>query len=407
MRIVDLREASRRYHERRTASARITDPAIHPEVSVIVPARNEEACLADCLRSLVGQTRPAYELIVVDDHSTDATRAIAEGFAVRVIAADALPSGWSGKCNAAWTGARSAKGKWLLFTDADTKHAPDSIACGLREAIASGAALLSYSPRQEVQGFWERALMPVIFAELAATYRPSDVCDPGLPAAAANGQYLLIRQDAYEAIGGHAAVAASILEDVELATRAKQAGYRLQFRWSDVVSTRMYRSFPQMWEGWTKNLALLFPQPRALALSRAVEFLAIAGCVAVAIWKAASGEPMAAAIGAGLAIVVWAAFLQRIRRAHFGWLSNALAIFGLPLFAILLLNSDSSHKRGEITWKGRKYGNDTIPVPVQHTDSCQGTTSVVPNTVVNSWRLWPLKESSGAQARFADRLRNG
>ena len=206
------------------------DVAINPEVSVIVPARNEEACLAGCLRSLVGQHGPAYEVIVVDDHSGDATRAIAERFPVRVIAAEALPSNWSGKCNAAFAGARSAKGKWLLFTDADTKHAPASIACGLREAIASGAALLSYSPKQEVQGFWERVLMPVIFAELAATYRPADVCNPALPAAAANGQYLLIRRDAYEAIGGHAAVAANILEDVALAKRAKQAGYRLQFR---------------------------------------------------------------------------------------------------------------------------------------------------------------------------------
>ncbi len=90
----------------------------------------------------------------------------------------------------------------------------------------------------------------------------------GSPAAAANGQYLLIRRDAYDAVGGHAAVATDILEDVELAKRAKQAGYKLQFRWSDVVTTRMYRSFPQMWEGWTKNLALLFPHPRRLALLR-------------------------------------------------------------------------------------------------------------------------------------------
>src|SRR3954467_12962797 len=95
----------------------------NPSVSVIVPARDEEACLAECLRSLVGQQGPQYEIIVVDDHSTDATRAIAETFAVRVISADVLPQGWSGKCNAAWTGARVASGKWLLFTDADTKHA--------------------------------------------------------------------------------------------------------------------------------------------------------------------------------------------------------------------------------------------------------------------------------------------
>ncbi len=130
-------------------------------------------------------------MIVVDDHSTDRTREIAESFPVRVIEADPLPAGWSGKCKPCWSGAKVAKGKWLLFTDADTRHSPSSIASGLREAEEHGAALLSYSPKQEVHGFAERALMPVIFAELAATYRPQEVCDPASPVAAANGQYLL------------------------------------------------------------------------------------------------------------------------------------------------------------------------------------------------------------------------
>ena len=208
----------------------------NPEVSVIVPARNEEACLADCLRSLVGQEEPSYEVLVVDDHSTDGTRRIAESFPLRVISADPLPPGWSGKCNAAWSGAKAARGKWLLFTDADTKHTLHSITAGLSEAAAFDAALLSYSPKQEVHSFAERALMPVIFAELAATYRPKDVCDPHSPVAAANGQYMLIRREVYDAVGGHAAVATAILEDVELAKRVKQAGGRLRFRVSDVVS---------------------------------------------------------------------------------------------------------------------------------------------------------------------------
>ncbi len=95
-----------------------------PNVSVIVPARNEQACLGDCLRTLVGQAGTSYEIIVVDDHSTDGTRAIAESFPVRVITADPLPEGWTGKCNAAWSGAKAAQGQWLLFTDADTKHTP-------------------------------------------------------------------------------------------------------------------------------------------------------------------------------------------------------------------------------------------------------------------------------------------
>lgn len=326
-----------------------------PEISVIVPARNEAACLADCLRSLVGQAAPAYEVIVVDDHSSDATPAIAAGFPAQLITAGPLPPRWSGKCNAAWTGAKAAKGKWLLFTDADTRHEPDSIAIGLAEAIEHNAALLSYSPRQEVHSFAERALMPVIFAELAATYRPKEVSDPNSPAAAANGQYLLIRRDAYDAIGGHAAVATAILEDVELARRVKQAGYSLQFRQSDVVSTRMYRTFPQMWEGWTKNLALLFPHPGRLAVERIAEFTFIAGSVLAAIWAFSQGQRLEAALEAAVAVVLLFFLLRRIRRAHFDWLSNSLAIFGLPLFGILLLHSGISHNRGTVRWKGREY----------------------------------------------------
>jgi GT2 family glycosyltransferase len=336
---------------------------IQPEVSVIVPARNEAACVGECLRSLVVQEDVSFEIIVVDDHSTDATAAIAASFPVGVIAADPLPQGWSGKCNAAWSGAKIAKGKWLLFTDADTKHAATSVATGLREAIECDAGLLSYSPKQEVHSFAERALMPVVFAELANTYRPKEVSDPASTAAAANGQYLLIRRDVYDAVGGHAAVAGAILEDVELARRVKQAqaGYRLQFRLADVVSARMYRGFPDMWEGWTKNLALLFRHPARLAFARLREFSLIALCVVVAILRWIGGDRVTGGLATGLAIVLLAVFWNRIRRAHFDWLSNVLAIFGLPLFAILLLNSDISHKRGSVMWKGREYGGAVVP----------------------------------------------
>ncbi len=339
--------------------------AEQPEVSVIVPARNEEATLATCLGSLVGQSGASYEIIVVDDHSTDRTRQVAEGFPVRVALADPLPSGWSGKCNACWSGARVARGKWLLFTDADTKHSASSIADGLHEAKQNGAATLSYSPRQEVHGLAERALMPVIFAELATTYRPREVSDPNSPAAAANGQYLLIRRDAYDSIGGHASVAQAILEDVELAKRVKRAGYKLQFRTSDVVSTRMYCSFDWMWEGWTKNLALLFPNPRWLALKRALEFMLIAACLVGIGVSVPDRDRLGIAINgvflAGLLIF----FYRRIRRAHFDWISNLVAPLGLPLFALLLVNSYISHKTGSVSWKGRRYTVNRIAEDVE------------------------------------------
>ena len=325
------------------------------EVSVLVPARNEEASLGVCLRSLVGQTGPRFEVIVVDDHSTDRTREIASGFPVALIEAAPLPEGWSGKCNACWSGARAAKGKWLLFTDADTVHRSDSIAQGLAEAERMGAAMLSYSPRQEVHSFAERALMPVIFAELATTFRPKDVSDPTSPAAAANGQYLLIRREVYDIVGGHAAVARAILEDVQLARLVKQAGYRLQFRQSDVVSTRMYRSFGAMWEGWTKNLALLFPHPIRLAVKRKLEFvLMVLSILGLAFGMADHGW-IALSIAGALLCTLQFFFIRRIRRAHFDWLSNMLAVLGLPLFALLLLSSVISHRSGRVSWKGRTY----------------------------------------------------
>ena len=294
----------------------------------------------------------------MDDNSTDSTRAIAENFPVAVIDAEPLPEGWSGKCNACWSGAKIAKGKWLLFTDADTTHAMDSIAQGLHEAERTGAAMLSYSPKQEVHGLAERALMPVIFAELAVTFRPREVSDPNSPAAAANGQYLLIRRDAYDAVGGHAAVAKAILEDVELARLVKRAGYRLQFRTSDAVSTRMYRSFGQMWEGWTKNLALLFPRPRWLAAKRIFEFLLIVGFVAGVILAVGERDGIGLAINGAGTVVTVSMFFRRIIRAHFDWLANLLAVFGLPLFSVLLVNSYISHKNGQLRWKGRVYGGD-------------------------------------------------
>ena len=168
------------------------------------------------------------------------------------------------------------RGEWLLFTDADTVHKPGSLARAVSEAQQHGASLLSYSPEQEVHSFWEKAVMPVIFAELAATYRPSQVSDPRSPAAAANGQYILISREAYDAVGGHAVVSSSLLEDVGLARAVKASGRKIFFRYgADAVRTRMYRSFAQLREGWTKNLALLFPSPGQLAILRLTEFVLI------------------------------------------------------------------------------------------------------------------------------------
>jgi hypothetical protein len=328
------------------------------EVSIIVPARNEEACLGACLASLVAQSVAAREIFVVDDGSTDRTREIAAGFpGVRVLDAGIRGEGWGGKSNAVWTAAQQAQGKWLLFTDADTVHKEGSLARALQEARQRGVALLSYSPEQEVHGFWEHAVMPVVFSELATTYRPEQINDPGSKVAAANGQYLLVERKPYFALGGHAAVAHNLLEDVELARAVKQAGSRIFFRYGgDIVSTRMYRSFGQLCEGWTKNLALLFPSTVTLALLRLCEFVLMVGCAATAIFEAVRGHGAPAAVMGALALLFYSFFEARIRKAHFGEFSNLVALFGLPVFALLLLRSHIHYKvRKSVTWKGREY----------------------------------------------------
>ena len=329
-----------------------------PAVSVIVPARNEEASLGACLRSLVSQRGVECEIMVVDDGSTDRTREIAQSFAgVRVLTAAPLQPGFTGKCNAVAYGAREARGEWLLFTDADTVHLPGSLAASLHEAEEYQTALLSYSPEQEVRGFWEKAVMPVVFAELAGTYRTEDINDPASPAAAANGQYLLITREAYDAVGGHAAVMRSLLEDVELARAVKRSGRRIRFRYGgDRVRARMYRSFAQLREGWTKNLALLFDSPLQLAVVRGAEFVLIVGGAVVAMVAVARGHAVVAGIAGAIAGAICLLFLRRIRRAHFPWEANLLALLGLPVFVSLLLASRLSHKQGSVTWKGRTYG---------------------------------------------------
>jgi glycosyltransferase involved in cell wall biosynthesis len=327
-----------------------------------VPARNEEASLEACLDSLVSQTTIDFEIIVVDDGSTDRTRAIAESIpGVKVIEPGPLPDGWTGKNNAVAAGAREACGEWLLFTDADTVHKPGSLAKAVAEARKQKADLLSYSPEQEVHSFWERAVMPVIFAELARKYPPARMSDPSSKLAAANGQYVLVSRSAYDAVGGHAAVATSLLEDVALARKVKAAGYRISFRYGgEAVRTRMYRNFRQLREGWTKNLALLFPSAVPLALWSIVEFAAVVTGLVFATILVFGGDWKHAIFY----LIVPFLTVMRIATAHFSWTSNLLGVLGLPVFAYLLVRSKFFHKRGKISWKGRMYsgGNRIVQV---------------------------------------------
>ncbi|MFY9855437.1 MAG: glycosyltransferase, partial [Terracidiphilus sp.] len=317
------------------------------ELTVIVPARNEEDCLAACLESLASQSEEVFELgrdwelIVVDDHSTDQTAEIARSFAgVTVIRADKLEAGWTGKANAIWTAARHARGRWLLFTDADTIHEPGGLRRAIHEAVKHKVGMLSYSPRQIVRGIWQRSLMPLVFCELALAYPPDLVSDPAQRIAAANGQFLLIEREAYRRLGGHSSVAEKVLEDVELAFLAKRRKVGLRFRYGeDAVSTRMYRSTAAMIEGWTKNLALLFDNCLVLALWRAIDIflLFLLPVIAVELWNARLFAHTAQWLAAGWVLaILWVRnlfrFYGRVAKSNFPFVDCALAPLGLPLF---------------------------------------------------------------------------
>jgi len=330
------------------------------QLSVIVPARNEADCITECLISLAAQSDEGFvlgedwELIVVDDGSTDATRELARGVGGATVIAAAPPQkGWTGKANACWTGAKRARGTWLLFTDADTVHEPGDLRRAMHEAERTGAKLLSYSPRQIVSGFWQHALMPLIFSDLARTYPPAMVSNPQSAVAAANGQFLMIERGAYQRSGGHAAVAASLLEDVAIARNVKRAA-AIRFRYApDAVCTRMYRSFGAMVEGWTKNLALLFPSPLLLAFYRVLDLCLLIGLPVLA-WKLA-------VVPQKIIVILWwlwraGLYVTRVGKSNFPMRDCVLSIAALPLYAALLCRSWMVHKiTKRVEWKGRSY----------------------------------------------------
>ncbi len=339
------------------------------ELSVILPARNEEMNLPQCLESLLAQDDELFklgtdwELILVDDDSTDRTAVIARAAASRpgvVVmqppALEAIPAQrtFTGKNNACWAGAQRAQGRWLLFTDADTLHESNDLRHALHEAKKHEVALLSYSPRQIVNGLAQRVLMPLVFSELASVYPTSQVNDPNRRLAAANGQFLMIERRTYFAVGGHKAVAKSVLEDVEIAYNIKRSKKGIRFRYApDALSTRMYRGFRDMVEGWTKNLALLFPHAVSLAFWRLLDLgLCLLPLVLLLF-------PYLIWWQKGAIWLLWARtllrFYRRVARSNFSFVNCALSVFGLPLFLYLLIMSWMSHRVfRRVTWKGRE-----------------------------------------------------
>ena len=338
-------------------------PKIAARVSAIVPARNEQEVIAKCVESLAAQEE-ILEILVVNDQSTDRTKEIVEELTarlptLRLLEVTSLPEGWVGKNNAAWRGARESKGQWLLFTDADAVHEPDSTVKAVEIAVETGSALVSFSPAQQMETWHEKSLIPYIYCRLNARFTYAEVNDPQKLTAAANGQFLLIQRDVYQAVGGHASVAGEVLEDVALAKRVKSAGNRIWFgSGRGVVRVRMYRTFRSMWQGWKKNLFMLMGGTEAAIAPefvRAVLPLALTVTAGVLAWELVGSGTLALAVSVvGVAAMVVADSLE-LRRNQF---PPRLIFYGIPgrvLFAGVLWASFRSHKKGKLEWKGREY----------------------------------------------------
>ncbi len=376
-------------------------PPPYPRISVVVPARNEERNIRACVERILAQTYPDLELLVVEDRSTDATpqiladlqttiSALQPGLVAtasapgalsapealsgpalrsfRVIHGGELPPGWAGKPHALHQGVQHATGEWFCFIDADTYLHPSAIAAAFSMAIRQNADLLTLFTRQRMESFWEWVIQPLVFTALSVGFSPRRVNDPRLPDAIANGQFILIRRSVYEAVGGHAAIRHSIVEDKDLAERVKRQGYRLLLVDGEAVAkTRMYTSLSEIWEGWTKNMYLgLRDNPWRLGLGIFGALLGLAAGLLLPFWIIggflwAWQHPQAGNfLIPAEALIAWFYLLfWRIRVAlHLNvplW-STLFTPLGALLFSAMMFTSAWNVLSGRgVRWKGRIY----------------------------------------------------
>ena len=346
------------------------DPRTH-RVSVIIPARNEAATIETVVRSALATAHENFEIIVVDDRSTDATAAIVERIAagdarVRLVHGAELPAGWYGKPWACVQGWRAATGDVLLFTDADTRHTPLLLPHALGALDAGRGDLVTVNPHQRCESFWERVVMPQVWVLLGVRFHPAAVSRARRARdVIANGQFILMRRGTYEAIGTHEAVRHEVAEDLALAQLVHARGLRVWFAFATrLMETRMYHDLPHIVEGWSKNIYLggrrSFPDEPLLA---ALVPVALAG--AMLFWLVpviALGLVLAGAVVEAVLVPVLAAIA--ISTAFWSVVSLGMRIppwYGLvyPLGALVVLFIVArSTWRGaaKIEWKGRSYG---------------------------------------------------
>ena len=361
-------------------SAPAVPPDNPPLVSVILPARNEAAHIEACVRSLRATTWPAWELIVVNDGSTDGTGTLARSVAgddprVQVLDAPPLPVGWFGKQWACHTGMAQARGELLLFTDADTRHHPELIPRLVHVRAERAADLLSVSGTQEMVTFWERAIQPVVFALILTRFGGARAIEQAREPAdvVANGQCFMMSRTAYDAVGGHEAVRDTVAEDLMLAQRTVQAGRRVSLALGrDHLSTRMYDGFDSIVRGWRKNVyaggrqamkggpigRVLFPVALVgFPLAIAAPFAVLPACLLWVLVAGAEGvAPLLAGALAWSLLATVSMLFAFAAAAAFGrvplWRA-ALAPIGATAFAGICA---SAIVRGQqVEWKGRSY----------------------------------------------------
>ncbi len=343
-------------------------PSPAPHVSVLIPARNEEETIRGCVTSLLEQGYPSFEVLVLDDQSTDATAEIVTEIAqadsrLRLLHGDGPPQGWAGKPYACIQLARAASGDYLLFVDADTTHRPTMLKTIVPRAVESGAMIVSGYPRQIVKSFAEIAVVPVVYFFLLLVL-PLTIRIPynHPPRSFTIGQFILFPRELYWRIGGHEAVKSRILEDMFLGIEARKAGGRLlTLNLSDVTCCRMYRDTRSVWEGcrkWGFAFALTWPG-KTLALELLTALLFMGPLVALLVGLALPGvSSIFVALSAGQVGVILTARIIYDRSLGTRPLAAVLSPIGIVvLLAAFITGSVARFTGGAACWKGRIYGS--------------------------------------------------
>ena len=328
-----------------------------PRVSVLIPARNEEVNVADCIKGILSQNYDNFGIYVLDDQSTDRTGAIIKKFGeqhpeVQPIQGKPLPMGWGGKNWACHQLSQHADGEILIFTDADNCPAPNAIANTVAYMQKLELGLLSAFPEKVTVTLVEKLVVPVVDMFVYAGLPLWLTYFSRFPSlAAASGLWIAFTREAYQLIGGHQSVSNQIVEDVELSRLAKKSGIKiLTLAGTHVVSCRMYHSFSEVWDGFSKNLFGLVRYKMIPFFILIASLFTMCVLPYITIWFAPLRELSIVAIV--MNIVIRMVLALKYRYPIFT--SVILHPFGVLLTLLIGINSFFQVKRGRLQWKGRQ-----------------------------------------------------